>query len=85
MPRMAQPMISELPAEPSAFSRSTDEPIVTNSSRFELSAALARETAYSELANAPKEKAPRSSASRESASSKPKADRPLAAHKAANT
>ena len=36
---------SALLAEPSAFSSNTDEPMVTNSSLFELSAALARATA----------------------------------------
>ncbi len=43
--RIAQPMTRELLAEPTAFSSNTDDPIVTNSSRLELSAALAKETA----------------------------------------
>ena len=85
MIRIAQPMTSEPPAEPSAQSSNTDEPSVTNSSRFELSAAFAREIAYREFAAAPKAKAPNSNSCCVSAYRSPKADRPLAAHSADST
>ncbi len=62
MLRIAQPMTSELLAEPNALRSNTEEPMVTNSSRFELSAAFASDTAYKELAKAPKAKAPSNSA-----------------------
>jgi len=52
--RIAKPK-NKAPADaPSAFSNSAEEPSMTNSSRFELSAALAKDTAYKELPAAPK-------------------------------